>query len=443
MDNENLGTTYTIEVEIGTPPQNLTLILDTGSPDLWVNPTCATSGQRRYCQSFPKFDYTKSESINDTGFADILRYGKGNVTIEYVTDVVTIGSGTIEAQIFGIGFESFDIPLGILGLSPPVNPENAYPFVLDNMADQGLIRSRAFSLDLRNVDSPSGAVIFGGVDTSKFVGALAKLPILEPSQTPSGANRYWVSLTGVGLTFPDGSATTSEEIDVPIFLDSGGTLSRLPTPIFLAIGDAFPGAQFDPQSGFYIVDCDIGDQPGSVDFAFGSKIIRVPYADFVWEVQRDLCVVGVLPGDDEPVFGDSFLRAAYVVYDQDNRNLHIAQAADCGDSNIIAIGTGSNAVPSSTGECTASFDTSGPTDSGGLDVTATREPANILTGGIPGVTSVEFGPGPAGTRTSTSGLGLPNPTGTDENAAIRVGAGASQRAFVALVVAYTFACFMF
>lgn len=91
MDNENLGTTYTIEVEIGTPPQNLTLILDTGSPDLWVNPTCATSGQRRYCQSFPKFDYTKSESINDTGFADILRYGKGNVTIEYVTDVVTIG----------------------------------------------------------------------------------------------------------------------------------------------------------------------------------------------------------------------------------------------------------------------------------------------------------------------------------------------------------------
>lgn len=53
----------------------------------------------------------------------------------------------------------------------------------------------------------------------------------------------------------------------------------------------------------------------------------------------------------EPVLGDSFLRAAYVVYDQDNANLHLAQAEDC-DENIIPIGSGSDAVPSSTGQCT-------------------------------------------------------------------------------------------
>lgn len=69
----------------------MTLILDTGSPDLWVNPQCETSGQAKYCNSFPQFDYTKSKTIKDTGAADILSYGKGNVTIEYVTDDVTIG----------------------------------------------------------------------------------------------------------------------------------------------------------------------------------------------------------------------------------------------------------------------------------------------------------------------------------------------------------------
>jgi hypothetical protein len=53
----------------------------------------------------------------------------------------------------------------------------------------------------------------------------------------------------------------------------------------------------------------------------------------------------------EPVLGDSFLRAAYVVYDQDNRNLHLAQAANCG-SNLVEIGSGSDAVPSVTGDCT-------------------------------------------------------------------------------------------
>ncbi|KAK3949239.1 aspartic peptidase domain-containing protein, partial [Pseudoneurospora amorphoporcata] len=91
LKNQNLGTTYTIDIEIGTPPQTVTLILDTGSPDLWVNPQCSTSGQAAYCSKFAQFDYTRSKTIEDTGAADILSYGKGNVTIEYVTDDVIIG----------------------------------------------------------------------------------------------------------------------------------------------------------------------------------------------------------------------------------------------------------------------------------------------------------------------------------------------------------------
>ncbi|CCC11183.1 hypothetical protein SMACR_03889 [Sordaria macrospora] len=410
LNNQNLGTTYTIDIEIGTPPQTVTLILDTGSPDLWVNPTCETSGQEEYCQSFAQFDYTKSKTIEDTGAADILGYGKGNVTIEYVTDDVTIGSAKVKSQILGIGFESHDIPLGILGLSPSVNPDSQpYPYLLDSMTSQGIISSRAFSLDLRSIDNPSGAIIFGGVDLGKFSGSLAKLPMLDPSDTPSGADRYWIVLSGVGMTYPDGQVEESEEIAVPVFLDSGGTLSRLPATIFQAIGDSFPGSQYDTESGFYIVDCAVADESGSVDFVFGSKKIRVPYGDFIWEVQSGVCVVGVLPTDEEPVFGDSFLRAAYVVYDQDNRNLHLAQAANCGEQ-IVEIGSGANAVPSSTGKCKDSGPT-GTDGGGGLDVTATRAPTKTAAGGGPQVTNSDFGPGPAGTRVSTSGIGLPTGTG--------------------------------
>jgi hypothetical protein len=313
----------------------------------------------------------------------------------------------ITNQVFGIALESYDIPVGILGLSPPTSDaQTQYSFVLDSMATQGLIDSRAFSLDLRNVDDPNGSVIFGGIDTGKFIGSLEKCPILDPTETPSGADRYWITMTGVGITLPDGESQTSDAIEVPVFLDSGGTLSRLPTPIYQAIGDSFPGAQLDQSSGFYYVDCDVGKQSGSVDFIFNNKKIAVPYADFIWEAEAGQCVVGVLPTDDEPVLGDSFLRAAYVVYDQDNRNLHLAQAANCG-SNLVEIGSGTDAVPSVTGDCTGAAEQVSATTT--FDATRTRAPTKVGSSKVAGATDV--GPGPAETRVSvTGGLGTAKPT---------------------------------
>lgn len=56
-----------------------------------------------------------------------------------------------------------------------------------------------------------------------------------------------------------------------------------------------------------------------------------------------------------PFLGDAFLRAAYVVFDIDNRNIHVAQAASCG-SNITVIGKGPDAVPADlAGECYVGF----------------------------------------------------------------------------------------
>jgi hypothetical protein len=91
LRNHNDGTLYTIDLLIGTPGQPVTVIIDTGSSDLWVNPVCETSGQPSFCSSFPQYDYTASSTLQDTGAADMLSYGKGNVTLEYVTDLVSIG----------------------------------------------------------------------------------------------------------------------------------------------------------------------------------------------------------------------------------------------------------------------------------------------------------------------------------------------------------------
>ncbi|KAK3291266.1 aspartic peptidase domain-containing protein [Chaetomium fimeti] len=424
--NQRSGTRYGVEIEIGTPPQTLTLILDTGSPNTWINPVCETANLPADCREFAQFDYEKSSSLNVTDNVDVLRYGIGNATIQYVYETVSIGSATIENQIIGIAMESHSIPLGILGVSPPIQGVNEYPYILDTMVGQGLIKSRAFSVDLRGVDNPTGAIIFGGVDTGKYIGELAKLPIIPQDQTPSGADRYYVTMTGVGLTLPDGSIVQSEELEVAVFLDTGATLSHLPTRIYQALAASFPDALYDRESGFYILPCDYTEMAGSIDFYFAGKTIRVPLNDFIWQ-NGPFCILGVTPEDTEPILGDTFLRAAYVVYDQDNRNLHIAQAADCG-SNLIAIGSGADAVPSSTGECT---ELPTPTGKGNtLDVTGTRPPPATFTGTLP--TGMEGGPGPAQSGpggTSVTG-GTLQPTGTPqgENAAgrgVEVGLGAA------------------
>jgi hypothetical protein len=188
------------------------------------------------------------------------------------------------------------------------------------MKAQGVIKSRAFSLDLRGVDNPTGALIFGGIDTGKYIGALAKLPILPAEDTPLGADRYYVTMTGIGLTLPDGNIVQSERLNTPVFLDSGATLSHLPTRIYEALVGSFTDAMFDLESGFYLVPCEVTELEGSVDFYFEGKTIRVPFNEFIWQ-QSGYCILGVMPDDEESILGDTFLRAAYVVYDQDQRNL--------------------------------------------------------------------------------------------------------------------------
>jgi hypothetical protein len=47
--------------------------------------------------------------------------------------------------------------MGILGLGPKLSARSVnYSYVLDTLAEQGQIKSRAFSLDLRSIGSPNG-----------------------------------------------------------------------------------------------------------------------------------------------------------------------------------------------------------------------------------------------------------------------------------------------
>ncbi|KAG4437437.1 hypothetical protein IFR05_007078 [Cadophora sp. M221] len=347
--NTDFGTVYLVHLSLGTPAQPVYLLLDTGSSETWVDPDCTTASsthQQEECNSFPKYDPFTSSTALDAGYPFELAYGKGTASGEYLLDTFHVAGATITNLQFGWADTTASMFAGILATSYGYELAGYY-CLLDEMYVQGIINSRAFSLDLGNVDSAAGSILFGGIDTKKFTGALEKRPIIAPSSNPDGYLRYWIYMTSVGITKP--GATTSKRYTVAppayqqaVFLDSGGTLSQLPANLVAAMLADFTGV-VDNGNGLYTIDCAQTTQNGTLDFGFGNTIIRVPYHEFIWVPAPGVCVFGAKAVDTSVsvswVLGDTFLRSCYTVFDQDNDNLLLAQYMDCG-TNIIPIGSG-------------------------------------------------------------------------------------------------------
>jgi len=68
--------------------------IDTGSSDLWVNPNCIAAGsadQVAFCQYFPVYDPHFSSTAVDTGISMSLSYETGSCSGEYLLDTVAVG----------------------------------------------------------------------------------------------------------------------------------------------------------------------------------------------------------------------------------------------------------------------------------------------------------------------------------------------------------------
>jgi len=355
-----MGTIYKIDITLGTPGQTVAIQFDTGSSELWVNPTCSQSTDPAFCAAQPRFTY--STSLVDYGVQGSITYNPGYANFEYVGDVIRIGSATIPQQIFGAAYSTANAVVGIMGAGPDLlGWTSPYPYVIDSLASQGTTNSRAFSMDLRGFDSDVGSIIFGGIDTYKYAGSLVKFPVVPPSQSPDGLTRWYVRLSGITVSQPGGTVVNvytkpSGGVGQAVLLDSGYALSALPTAIFNNLVAAFPSAVYVASSDLYTVDCLDPGEGGTVEFIFGdgadAVTIKVRYYDFVSHVPGSTeCILGAYE-DQFAVLGDSFLRSAYVVFDWDNQNIHLAQSADCGlGSNLVAIGKGADSVPDIPGGC--------------------------------------------------------------------------------------------
>lgn len=371
------GGFYYVNASVGTPAQEVQLDIDTGSSDIWMFGVNSCD-QTKYLCAGGVFNESSSTSITilSRGTFRIQYFTQGSGVIgDYISDNFGIGSQTINNLTMGVASKAVSVNTGIMGIGFDTDEAayasaiahgdtNVQPYanLLDVMKSQGLVDSRSYSLYLDDLEAATGSIVFGGYDKAKFQGDLSILDI-QPNAQTGNYSEFSVILSSVGVTDHSGSTVlTTPNMPNIVILDSGTAFTIIPQDLLDEIVSYF-GAVNDPTYS-YIVRCDLNGMGGTLDYQFAGPtgpVISVPFSELavpLVDFQGDnpvpitddaghpICELGLSSPStpDEPLlFGDTFLRSAYVVYDLDSLQIGIAQTLfNVTDSNIQAITASAN-----------------------------------------------------------------------------------------------------
>lgn len=381
---------YLINVTVGTPPQPISLQLDTGSSDIWFpsaqSSICESRRTGYVCSILGAYNQYNSTTYSPSPYANFpfqIAYVDGTqIAGTYINDVLTIGSTKL-TNVTMASATQLDRALGIMGVgfnageSSNVQGGFRYDNVISVMKNEGYINRLSYSLWLDDVNSDTGNVLFGGIDSSKYRGSLIALPIQRDADS-GGFTSFTVSWTNLIVSGGGNNADFSPSSPQPAILDSGTTLTYLPDAIANQIYSGV-GVTQDQTYG-NIVPCKLANDNLTFSFVFGGTggaTINVPLSEMVIPISTTdgsvpkyrngdaACQFGIDSAGSNPILlGDTLLRSAYVVYDLENLQIALAQANwNPSGSNVVALssGTGIPGVTSTASAATVAQTFSGRT----------------------------------------------------------------------------------
>jgi len=312
-------------VSVGTPAQDVRVVYDTGSSNLWVN------NQKPWLFSSHKYyDHSKSSSYtaNDTAFH--IQYGSGPVSGKYSADTIQIGTNQISGYTFaevdntkGLGpawrVGHFD---GICGMGWDDISVDHVETPLRALVNSKKLAANVFAFFLGSGGS-DGELVIGGVDPAHYSGEFSYHPVVESAPGKTG---YWaIAMDDVKV---DGESFTSCRKAI---VDSGTSLLAVPTAdigkLAAKVG-AKPLAPIPPLNKEYKIDCDASAP--DIDFVIGGKAYVLTKQDYVLNSGKQ-CLFAMtrldVPAPAGPLYilGDVFMRAHYVKFDVDNKRLGFAR----------------------------------------------------------------------------------------------------------------------
>jgi hypothetical protein len=299
---DNLQTLYFANVSLGTPPQALRLDIDTGSSDIWANSgtssLCSQGGNQ--CSQSGTYTANSSSSYTYVNSLFSIKYADNSYAQgDYATDTMQVSGTSIPDVPFGIGYKSTSTQ-GILGVGYASNEASVgnngqvyqnFPLILTKA---GIISTPAYSLWLNDLDASTGSILFGGIDQAKFTGTLGTVPVIQENDGTGNYvyREFIIALTGLNVA---GQQVVNTQI--PVLLDSGSSLSYLPTSYAQAIFTMF-NAQYSADNGVASVSCNYLTSKQNMTFSFSGLNITVPMNEMVLvdgvTKGKQVCILGKL-----------------------------------------------------------------------------------------------------------------------------------------------------
>ncbi|KAJ3600669.1 hypothetical protein NHX12_031647 [Muraenolepis orangiensis] len=316
-------------ISIGTPPQDFSVLFDTGSSNLWV-PSIHCAFLDVACWFHRRYNSKKSSSYTQNGTKFSIQYGRGSLSGFISEDTVHVAGLPIPRQQFGEAVRQPGITFavarfdGVLGMAyPRISVANVTP-VFDTAMAAKLLPQNVFSFYISRDPSAAvgGELMLGGNDPQYYSGEIHYVNVTRKA--------YWqIKMDNVEV----GSQLTLCQSGCQAIVDTGTSLMVGPAAEVRALHKAIGALPLI--MGEYIINCNKIPTLPTISFNIGGKLFNLTGEDYILKESQmgvSICLSGFMAMDIPPptgplwILGDVFIGKYYTVFDRDSDRVGFAPA---------------------------------------------------------------------------------------------------------------------
>jgi hypothetical protein len=338
---------YFGKITVGDPPQEFSVVFDTGIGNLIVP---GDDCQSEACRTHARFNAEGSPGgvqVNcdgtpidpvEGGDEITITFGTGHITGRCLQDKICVGNAcSIGSFISSTDesrqpFSSFQFD-GVLGLALESMAQGAAFSLMSRFGSRDVLRKPLFSVFLSDSDMEISEITFGEVKPDHMASELFWVPV-------TGTAGYWeVRIEDITI----GRVPKRLCTDCRVAVDTGTSQLAGPTDLISRLSEAL-----DVKT-----DCSNYESLPDLGFIIGGKILSLFPKDYV-DRTGAYCAVSLMNLDVPPpkgplfVFGIPFLQKYYTVYNSEKKQVGFALAKHQNAALLVDISESSLAQASST-----------------------------------------------------------------------------------------------